>query len=82
MTGTILGEGLATITDVPPTIVAVRLSLGHTEATGNHGISGSLTKVWRKNGVRNIDRNSVTTCGSNGHGKHKRHMWSPWFPQL
>ena len=86
MTVTILREGAATITDVPSTIAAARLSRARMEEIINHEISSSTMRVWRKNGARiivvSIARSLVPTGGFSDLGKNKQRMWSRWHPQL
>ena len=78
MTVTILGEGAATITGLPPTIAAVKRSPAHTAVIANHETSEPTMKAQRKNGARivvaNIAKSPVTTSDFSDLGKNKRYL--------
>ena len=72
MTATILGEGAAMITGVPPTIVVDRRSSVHIEKIANHRSSVIMMKARRKNDARivvvSIARSPATIGGSSDPG--------------
>ena len=85
MTATILGEGAAMITGVPPIIAADRWSLIHMGATANRGTNVITRKGRKRNdariGVESIVQSPATTGGFSEPEKNKQHLWRPSQPR-